>query len=181
MFGFFKKKTIEEQWLNKGLFLVNFDKFNVGTGIDTKNSSIPLKIFYFSLTLASLVSSEAKGEKYCQLKVSDSYDRAAAIIVYAQAVLAISEFIQLKDKNILTDVMNLGIPRLICIDYNNISPHELADMKLASEWHKMLTKNHLDLVYFINENILNMLLHRTDECLNNLTESWLKIVKILTK
>lgn len=172
MFGFFKKKIDEEQILNKGLFLFHFGNIFDDTGIDTKNSSLADKILIFSLTLASLVASVSTGKE----KASDSYDRAASIIIYAQAVLTISEFVKFRDKEVLADVLHSGMHRLICTDFNNATPQEHADMALATMYHKKLNKEHLDTVLNLNENILEYLFHRKDECLNNLTGSWNMIV-----
>lgn len=180
IFGFFNKKIDEEQILNKGLFLFHFENIFDDTGIDTKNSSLADKIMIFSVTLASLVASVSTG-KETHLKTSDSYERAASIIIYAQAVLTISEFVKFRDKEVLADVLGSGMHRLICTDFNNATPQEHADMALATMWHKTLNNKHLDAVLNINENILEYLFHRKDEHMNNLTESWNMIANMFTK
>lgn len=179
MFGFFKKKVDKEQILNKGIFLFHFENMFAGSGVDTENYTIENKILMFSVTLASLVSSDSKdNETY--LKESNSYERAASIIIYVQAVLTISEFVKLKDKEVLADVLNSGMHRLICTDFCNATPQEHADMALSTMLSKKLNKENLEEVLNINQNILDFLFHRKDVNLNNLRASWGMITKMIS-
>ena len=178
MFGFFKKKIDKEQVLNKGLFLFHFENIFDGANINTKNRSLEEKMLLFSVTLASLVAENAIGEE-TELKVSGSYERAALIIIFTQAVLTISEYIKITNRETLSDVLGSGITRLICTDINNPTPQEHADMALATMSHKMLCQNHQNAMLMINENVLEWLYHRKDEHINNLTGAWHKIVGTL--
>ena len=178
MFGFFKKKIDEEQVLNRGLFLFHYGNIFDGATINVNNRPLEEKILLFSVTLASLVSDNAIG-KETESKVSGSYERAALIIIFTEAVLTISEFIKYSNKEILSDVLGSGMHRLICTDINNPTPQEHADMALASMSHKMLCQNHQNTRVLINENVLEWLYHRKDEHINNITEAWHSIVGTL--
>lgn len=179
MFGFFKKKIDEEQVLNRGLFLFHYGNIFDGATINVNNRPLEEKILLFSVTLASLVSDNANGDE-TESKVSCSYERAAIIVIFTEAVLTVSEFIKFTNKRILSDVLSSGMQRLICADINNPTPQEHADMALAIMLHKKLCQNHQNTRALINENILEWLYHRKDEHINNLTDTWHGIVGTLT-
>jgi len=179
MFGFFKKKIDEEQVLNRGLFLFHYENIFDGASINVNNRPLEEKIMLFSVTLASLVSDNAIGEE-TETKVAGSYERAALIIIFTEAVLTVSKFIKFENKGILSDVLSSGMPRLICTDINNPTPQEHADMALATMLHKKLCQNHQNTRALIDENILEWLFHRKDDHINNLTDAWHSIVGKLT-
>lgn len=159
MFGFFKRKKAEKQLLdNMGERILNESIFthHFSTIFDSEtfnSTKVPLaeKIWILSTSLAYTVSEKAKNSED-PLNESDSNERAASVVIFAQTVESISDFIMFTDKKKLLDIYSNGMSKLLCKEFDKPTPSENADMAFSVAVRNLLIKEHLYILQGINDN-----------------------------
>ena len=177
MFGFFKKNKIKksEELLNKMLFITKVSELREKAGFEKSNLPIENLILFFSMNLADLVFQQAKKSPNPELD-SDPSEKAATLVIFAQAVHMGSRMTNINDSNLKSIIMQNGMAMLLQTDIDHPEPQAQAEMSLATTTYQSLSSGRIEILQKIDNLTHEFLVNESQSVLLALVQLWNEIV-----
>ncbi len=180
MFGFLKKRKLEEAetLLSRHLFISKVEEMRRNAGFPGARLPLENLVLFFAMNLADIVFQNAKNTSTPEAS-TDAVEKAAMLIVFAQAAHTGARIVGIMDKEMRSLLMTNGMANLLQADLDNPSAEALAEISLATIAYQSISDDRLGILRDIDALSNGYLVTQSEESLCGLVVCWRQIVEFI--